>query len=174
MRLCQNLTQKSFQNYVNIISSFYSEIKSTLINVLFFISLCHNYKKLTILKSNYNNLALLLLRLGFGGLMLTHGIPKLEKLSDPSQFGDPIGVGPTASLILCLIGEVLAPALLIIGFKTKLAAIPAAITMAVAAFIVHGGDPLRKKELALLYFIAFIVMYLAGPGKYSVDGYKGR
>lgn len=132
-------------------------------------------KKLTILKTNYNNLALLILRLGFGGMMLIrHGIPKLDKLSNPEGFPDPLGIGSMPSLILCLVGEFLAPILLIIGLKTKLAAIPAAITMAVAAFIVHGSDPLAKKEMALLYLFAFIVIFLAGPGSISVDGRKGR
>ncbi len=122
------------------------------------------------LKKNFNDLALLVLRLGFGGFMLTHGIPKLEMLSDPSKFGDPIGVGPTVSLYLCLIGEVVAPILLILGFKTKLAAIPAVITMAVAAFIVHANDPLSNKEHALLFLFAFLALFLAGAGKYSIDG----
>lgn len=124
------------------------------------------------MKTNYNDLALLLLRLGFGGFMLTHGIPKINMLSDPSSFGDPIGLGPTVSLVLALIGEVIAPILIIIGFKTKWAAIPAMITMGVAAFIVHINDDLATKEHALLFFIAFLAIFLAGPGKYSVDGVK--
>ncbi len=90
-------------------------------------------------------------------------------LSNPSDFGDPIGVGPTVSLILCLIGEVLAPILLIVGYKTKLAAIPAVITMAVAAFIVHASDNLGTKEHALLFLIAFLVLFFTGAGKYSID-----
>jgi len=122
------------------------------------------------LKKNFNDLALLLLRLGSGGLMLTHGIPKISKLSDsPIEFADPIGVGPTISLILTLIGEVVAPILIIIGFKTKLAAIPAMITMFVAAFVVHISDPIGTKEKALLYLFAFLVIFLAGPGKFSID-----
>lgn len=124
------------------------------------------------MKTNFNDAALLLLRVGFSGLMLTHGIPKINMLSDPSSFGDPIGVGPTLSLILALIGEVVAPILTIIGFKTKLAAIPVAITMFVAAFIVHINDPLGGKEMALLYLIAFTCISLLGAGKYSVDGMK--
>jgi putative oxidoreductase len=31
--------------------------------------------------------------LGFGGLMLTHGIPKIEKLSNAAEFPDPLGIG---------------------------------------------------------------------------------
>ncbi len=121
------------------------------------------------MNKNFNDLALLLLRVGFGGLMLTHGIPKLSMLSNPSEFGDPIGVGPTVSLILALIGEVVAPIFLIVGFKTKWAAIPATITMAVAAFVVHSNDDLATKEHALLFMFAFLVLFLTGAGKYSLD-----
>ena len=126
------------------------------------------------MRKNYTDVALLLLRVGFGGLMLTHGIPKFSMLSDPSAFGDPIGVGTTASLILALIGEVVAPILLIVGFKTKWAAIPAFVTMGVAAFVVHVQDDLGTKEMALLYFTAFLVIFLAGAGKYSLDGMRKR
>ncbi len=98
-----------------------------------------------------------MLRLGFGGLMLTHGIPKIEKLSNAAEFPDPLGIGGLASLILCLIGEVLAPIFVIVGFKTKWAVLPAAITMVVAAFIIHANDDLGTKEHALLYLIAFLL-----------------
>lgn len=122
----------------------------------------------------FTDLALAILRIGFSGMMLTHGIPKLNMLADPSDFPDPLGVSPTISLILTLIAEVLAPIFVIIGFKTKLATIPVAITMFVAAFIIHGSDPWAKKEMALLYLIAFVVIFLAGPGRYAIDGRKGR
>lgn len=125
------------------------------------------------MNKNFLNLALLILRLGSGGLMLTHGIPKISKLFEsPIKFADPIGLGSTTSLILTLIGEVLAPVLIIIGFKTKLASIPAIITMLVAAFVVHISDPIGTKEKALLYLVCFLVIFLTGPGKYSIDGNK--
>src|SRR5690606_16676803 len=105
-----------------------------------------------------------------GGLMLTHGIPKINMLlASPIKFADPIGIGEIPSLILALIGEVIAPLLIIIGFKTKLAAITAAITMAVAAFIVHANDDIATKEKALLFLICFVALMFAGAGKYSVD-----
>jgi putative oxidoreductase len=116
------------------------------------------------------NIGLLLLRVGFSTLMLTHGIPKLLKiLSGDFSFGDPIGIGAPATLVVAVICEVLFPVLIIIGFKTKLAAIPVILTMAVAAFIVHAADPFGRKEMALLYLIAFVVIALLGAGKYSVD-----
>lgn len=118
-----------------------------------------------------SNLAKLILRLGFGGFMLSHGIPKLMKLfaGGAIQFPDPLGVGATTSLILTVFAEVICAALIVVGYKTKWASIPLVITMLVAAFIVHGADPWGKKEFALLYAIGYIAIGMLGAGKYSLD-----
>ncbi len=116
------------------------------------------------------DIGLALLRILPSIMMLTHGYPKFQKLiSGNFEFGDPLGIGTTPSLFLAVIGEFFVPILLIIGFKTRLVAIPAAITMFVAAFIVHGEDPFETKEKALLYLVFFVVIILLGPGKYSID-----
>lgn len=91
--------------------------------------------------------------------------------SDPIQFGDPIGIGVEASLTLTVFSEVICYILIIIGLGTRLASIPLVITMAVAFFIVHGADPLQRKELALIYLIVYLVLFFTGSGKYSLDHY---
>ncbi len=123
------------------------------------------------MKKNYfSDLGLAILRIVPSVLMLTHGFPKLKNLlSGNVEFGDPIGIGETPSLFLTVIGEFVCPILIILGFKTRLATIPAAITMIVAVFIVHGADPINVKEKALLYLAFFVAIFLLGPGKYSVD-----
>lgn len=116
------------------------------------------------------DLGLLLLRLVAGGLMLTHGIPKLQMiLASNFQFGDPLGIGAEISLVLVTFAEVICAVLLIIGLLTKLATIPLIIDMAVAFFIAHRPDPLGEKELPLLFLGIFIVLLLNGPGRYSLD-----
>jgi len=101
---------------------------------------------------------------------MTHGIPKIDRLFEsPIKFVNVFGMGDTITLILTLIGEVIAPIFIIIGYKTRWAAIPSAITMAVAAFVIHAKDNLGTKEHALLFLIAFVAIMLAGPGKYSLD-----
>jgi len=113
---------------------------------------------------------LALLRIVPSLMMLSHGYPKFQKLiSGNMEFANPIGIGQGPSLFLCVIGEFVAPILLIIGYKTRFAAIPALITMLVAAIIVHGSDPFGQQEKAWLYSVIFLTIILLGPGKFSLD-----
>lgn len=117
------------------------------------------------------DVGLLILRVGMAGLMLTHGIPKFMELigGNTSVVGDPIGVGGLISSILAVIAEFICPVLIIIGLKTRMATIPVIITMAIAAFMIHGADPIGTKEKALLYLVGFITIGLMGAGKISID-----
>ncbi len=116
------------------------------------------------------HLGLALLRIVPSAFLLTHGFPKFQKLiSGNLEFANPLGIGEAPSLFLAVIGEFICPILMIIGLKTRWAAIPPTIIMLVAAFVMHGADPIGKKELPLLYAVIFIVVFLLGPGKYSID-----
>lgn len=117
------------------------------------------------------DLGLLILRLGAGGTMLmAHGLPKMMNFSSNApNFPDPIGFGPSISLGLAVFAEVFCAFALIIGLGTRLLAIPLIITMLVAFFIIHGADGFAKQELSMMYGMMYIVIFLVGPGKYSVD-----
>ena len=41
--------------------------------------------------------------------------------------------------------------------------------MVVAAFVVHFDDPFGRKEKAVLYLVGYMIIFLLGPGKYSID-----
>lgn len=127
----------------------------------------------------HTHVALLLLRIGAGGLMVPHGWGKWQRLMKGLQAGevkfyDWMGLGPELSLGLAVFGELVAPALVFLGIGTRWAAIPAAITMAVAAFGAHAGDPISDKEHALLFLVPFLALALMGGGKYSVDWWWKR
>jgi putative oxidoreductase len=116
------------------------------------------------------NLALLILRIGAGSLMLTHGVPKLMMILDGNfAFGDPLGMGPELSLILVTFAEFLCAIFVMAGLWSRLAVIPLIFAMAVAAFIAHAGDPFVEKELSLFFLITFTTLLFSGPGKYSLD-----
>lgn len=117
----------------------------------------------------------LLLRLLAGGMMLTHGIPKLMKFATLAKtFPDPLHVGHQTSLILSIGAEVGCSLLLIIGLFSRLATLPLMFTMLIATFIIHGADPFATKELAVLYLTLYIAIFTLGAGKYSLDARMGR
>jgi len=122
-------------------------------------------------RSLASDLGLLLLRLTSGGFMLVaHGWGKLAGFAAKAEsFPDPLGVGSSASLGLAVFAEVLCALFVVLGLGTRLATVPLIITMGVAAFVIHGADPYKVKEKALLYLIAYLVLFLTGPGKLSID-----
>jgi putative oxidoreductase len=134
-------------------------------------------------------IGLLILRVGLGGYLLTHGWGKLQMLlaGGATNFGDPVGLGSTLSLVLVTTSEFLCALMVILGLATRIAAVPVVITMAVAAFVVHGRDPWTmeaaamaffsgasktwfSKEPALLFLIPFLSLVFTGGGKLSLDG----
>lgn len=116
------------------------------------------------------SMLLLAFRILLGTLLLTHGIQKWMSFSELSaSFPDPLGVGSSVSLGLAIFGEVVCSVAFIFGAFYRLALIPMIFTMGVAFFVIHGGDPFAAKELAFVYLIAYIIMYIAGPGKFALD-----
>jgi len=110
-------------------------------------------------------------RVGVSAFMLTHGYPKLLMLLDgrAESFPDPLGVGSLTSIILAILTEVVASVFLILGLFSRFSAIALFITMAVAVFVVHAGDPFGTLEKALLYLFIYLNIIVFGPGKFSID-----
>ena len=121
------------------------------------------------------NLVLLILRLIIAILMLTHGVPKLEKLiTGDFNFPDPIGLGSTISLILTVFAQFICSILIAFGFGTRMAVIPLIITMVVILLIVHGDDSMFDHYNVLLYLLGYFILLITGSGKYSLDYYLNR
>ncbi len=114
---------------------------------------------------------LLVLRLWLGlSMFWLHGWGKLAHFSAArGGFPDPLHVGSTTSLVLTIFAEVICSVLLVLGLFTRLAAFFLVITMTVACFIVNGGKIAGNGELAYLYLAGYVVLLLAGAGKFSVD-----
>ena len=120
-----------------------------------------------------NDLGLLVLRLAFGlTMMWSHGKGKLLKLmegEDPIKFYDFMGLGAEISLVLVVFAEFVCAILLSLGLFTRFVAIPLVFTMFMAFFIVQAGDPFAKREMSLLFMMAYAVILITGPGRFSLD-----
>ena len=117
----------------------------------------------------------LFLRLAVGGLMLFHGLHKL--------FG---GVGFISGMLVekglpgfiaygVLIGEVVAPVLIVLGILTRPAALVLAFTMIVAWLMVGTGKTFALDavgawaiESLVYFFIGALAVAFMGAGRYSL------
>ena len=114
---------------------------------------------------------LLGVRVFFGlSMALAHG---LGKLPPPEKF-----VGYVASMGVpfpgimawgASISEFIGGILIALGLATIFWALTWIGTMGVAAFVAHANDPFQKKEMALAYLVVAVFLFLAGPGKHSID-----
>ncbi len=128
---------------------------------------------------NKVSIASLVLRIGFGIYMIFgHGLSKFMKLvNGDMKFASVMGMPESVSLVLAVLTEFVLPILVVIGFKTRWAAIPPALTMFVAAFVIHGGDAWfaananggGSKEMAILFMLGFTAIAILDSGKYSLD-----
>lgn len=112
---------------------------------------------------------ILLLRIFFGVMLMIHGIDKMSNFSYLSQtFPDVLGFGSYMSLMLAIFAEFCCSMFLIAGLLVRVMILPMIVTMAVAFFDVHDAM-LPEGELALVYLVVFIILYIVGPGRYSLD-----
>lgn len=116
------------------------------------------------------SLLLLAFRLLFGVLLLSHGMQKWANFDSLSVlFPDPLGVGHSISLGLAIFAELACSIGFIFGALYRLVLIPMIFTMGMAFFVIHGNDPFSLRELSLVYMVVFVLMFLTGPGKFSLD-----
>ena len=118
---------------------------------------------------------ILVVRVLFGILFLTHGYDKLMSHATLSDlFADPFGLGSTLSFWMVVFAEVVCSFALIFGILQRLVLIPMMFTMVIAFFVVHSGEVFAVKELSFIYLIMFIVLFVTGPGRYSFDAIIGN
>ena len=131
--------------------------------------------------NRFDDAGKLLLRLTIGILLLMHGLFKLAN-----------GIETITALVLAqgwpawiafgvFIGEIVAPALLIVGVVTRAAALTVVFNMVLAIYLAHSAQlfSLTKTggwvlELQGMFLISALVIALLGAGRFSLGGSHGR
>jgi len=121
------------------------------------------------------NIGKLILRLMVGGLLLFHGLHKLQH-----------GIGPVKSMVVghglpevlaygVYVGEVLAPILLILGVYSRGWAGVIVVNMLMAAWLTNfrgllslGAYGAWGMETVMFYLLSALAIILLGSGKYAV------
>jgi len=122
-----------------------------------------------------DDLGRLLLRLAVGGLMLFHGLHKLFHGVDGIS-GMLVAKGlPGFIAYGVLVGEVIAPCLIILGIMTRPCALVLALTMVVAWLMVGTGQTFALDavgawaiESLVFYFVAALAIACLGAGRYAL------
>lgn len=122
------------------------------------------------------DLGLLILRISVAALMLLHGVKKLISGVEylPGMLED-VGL-PSFLTYGVFIGEIIAPILMIIGFRTRLASIFFVINCLFAVFMVHSSEIFSlgdnggwALELLGLYLFGALSLVFTGAGSYAVS-----
>ncbi|MFW2476990.1 MAG: DoxX family protein [Sediminibacterium sp.] len=126
----------------------------------------------------HTDIGLLLLRITIAGLMLFHGVAKLSSLDGIKNMLGDAGV-PELMAYGVYITEIIAPLLILIEFRTKLAAIIFFFGMMTALFLTHSENIIALSktggleiELVLLFAFGALVLFFTGAGKYSVSKFN--
>ncbi len=121
------------------------------------------------------NLGLLILRISLGAMMLLHGISKLKGLSFIESMLSSNGL-PEFLAYGVYITEIVVPILLIIGYRTRIAAAIFAFGALFAIFLVHSKDIFTLTphggwgvELLGLYLFGAIALFFTGGGKMAAS-----
>lgn len=122
-----------------------------------------------------SNIGLLILRIGVGGLMLFHGIAKFKGISGIEGMLSNSGL-PAFLAYGVYITEIVAPILIIVGIRTRLASITYVIGVLFALFLAHSRDVFSLSphggwavELLGLYLFGGIALYFTGAGNISLS-----
>jgi len=133
-----------------------------------------SFLKLNFIPLN-KDLGLLLVRIVLGAAMIYfHGWNKLMNFDSLFHtFYNPIGVGSEVSYVLVTYFETFGSLFIILGLYARLNAIGMAIIMFIGFFIVNNMHLNGNGELALVYGVGFLLIFLNGAGAYSIDRKTG-
>jgi putative oxidoreductase len=83
-------------------------------------------------------------------------------------YPDVLGFGSYMTLMVTIFCEFACSLFLIAGLIVRIMVLPMIAAMAVAFFDIHDGM-FPDGELSFIYLILFLILYITGPGRYSLD-----
>lgn len=123
-----------------------------------------------------NDFGIVIVRVTVGLLLLPHGISKLINGIDfLGELLSKVSLPPVMRYGV-FIGEIIAPILLVIGYRTRIAALFVAFNMFMTVYLAHRELVFTIKssgswaiELNALFFFGALALFFTGGGKYCVS-----
>ena len=125
--------------------------------------------------TSQEDLAKFILRFTVGFLMLFHGVAKLGGIGFIEGIFTSMGL-PSFLAYGVYVGEIIAPLMLIVGYRVRVASVLIMGTMLFIIFVTHSEDifALTKHgawaiELQMFYLLGALAIFFQGSGKYSLQ-----
>ena len=116
----------------------------------------------------------LIIRLGLGGLMLFHGVAKIIHPDSLNFISGMLTANHLPAILVygVYIGEVVAPLMVIVGYRSRIGGLLIAVNMLFALFLAHSGDLFSLTqhggsavELQLFYLLTAVAVVFLGSGR---------
>lgn len=128
-----------------------------------------------------NDLAKLILRISCGGILLFHGIHKVfVEIDHVKTILQTVGL-PSFLAYGNIVGEFIAPIMVLLGYKTRIAALIIVFNMLLSVLLAHADIIFAVNdyggwmiETNMLYFFSALALFFFGAGKYSVSRGEGK
>ena len=123
------------------------------------------------------NIGQLVLRLSVGGLMLFHGIAKIMHTGSLDFIAGMLASYGIPGVLAygVYIGEVVAPIMIIVGFKARIGGLIVVVNMLFALVLAHTGDFFSLSEhggwmieLQMFYLLSAVAVVFLGSGRLAV------
>jgi putative oxidoreductase len=105
-------------------------------------------------------------------MIVVHGFKKLGiGVSEPENIPNPLHLPVAFNDTFAVLANIFFPFLVLIGFCTRLATLPTLAVTLTGYFILHWNNTPLVKDTPFMYSVAFSLILLLGPGKFSVDNF---
>ena len=121
--------------------------------------------------ANYFHFTMLLFRVLVSlELMAVHGLKKIgigvnvaEIVPNPLHLPDAFNNG------FAIGANLIAPFFIMLGLLTRITILPVLAVTLTGYFVLHWNDALLVKDVPFIYSVVFMLIWVLGPGKYSLD-----
>lgn len=104
-------------------------------------------------------------------IIRVHGLKKvLDIEGELTKLENPLGIDPLLNVYLAIAVNLLFSLFVALGFLTRPFAL-GIMGLTVMGFFVHIHDPWIMRDAPMMYSFAFGLIFVFGPGRYSVDHY---
>lgn len=103
-------------------------------------------------------------------LIYAHGLKKIGVGVDEAEIiPNPLDLPAALNNAFAISANTVLPILVMFGFLTRLSVLPILSVTLTGYFYVHFNDAPLVKDTPFMFSLCFLLVFILGPGKYSVD-----